>query len=272
MNSKIITLCADDFGLSAAISQSILHLVELQRLSAVSCMVNRPSFNEHVELLLNRQDNVQIGLHFNLTEGYFLSKPDKACFDLKELLLKTHLHLVKPSFIAREFNAQLDCYINKMGTLPDFIDGHQHVHQFPQIRQVILAVYEARLRAHGTWIRATYPIHTLPGQKVKSWVLARTGGRQLSCILKKRNIPHLPAFSGIYDFAPDADYRSLFRQCLARVPTGSLIMCHPGSGNASDDPIALARQNELAYFLSDTFVTDCQEFHVRLAAGPKSGQ
>ncbi|WP_267256490.1 ChbG/HpnK family deacetylase [Coxiella endosymbiont of Ornithodoros maritimus] len=40
---KSITLCANDYGYTAPVCQAILKLLDNQRLSAVSCIVNMPS-------------------------------------------------------------------------------------------------------------------------------------------------------------------------------------------------------------------------------------
>lgn len=267
---KKIVLCADDFGLNPAVSQGILKLVRQNRLSAVSCMTNMPDFNHQAKDLATLTNEVQIGLHFNLTEGYLLSEPETQCFSLKELLIKTHLHLIKPAFIAKEFNAQLDHFIQMMGRLPDFIDGHQHVHQFPDIRMVLLTVYEHRLRTYGTWIRSTYPAITLTQYRLKGNILAFTGGKRLKADLKKAAIPHHGSFSGVYDFAQETDYRLLFQQWLDLAPSDTLIMCHPGEESTHIDAIAHTRSVELNYFLSDEFLDDCQKHNIRLATGPKS--
>lgn len=268
--SKSIILCADDFGLSPGISQAILTLVRKQRLSAVSCMVGFPAFEHYAEELLACKQETQTGLHFNLTEGHLLSEPDRPCFTLNHLIFKTQLRLLSSSLITKELHAQLDLYVQTMGELPDFIDGHQHVHHFPQIREVLLQVYEQRLKQHGTTIRSTYPALTIPRYRFKAAVLAKTGGRHLSRELKKLNIPHNPVFSGVYDFSPSSDYRSLFRTWLQGVSSNTLIMCHPGED--THDEIAAARSEELRYFLSNDFLADCQNYGVSLATGPKSGK
>lgn len=263
-----IILCADDFGLNSGISQGILKLAHLKRLSAVSCMVNQPALRFYASELFALKDNLQIGLHFNLTEGHWVSEPDRPCFTLNELLVKTHLHLIKPALIAKEFNAQLDQYIQALDSLPDFIDGHQHVHQFPVIREVILDIYQQRLKENGTYIRSTWPAFTAPQFKFKAAVLAGTGGGALHRRLKRLAIPHNSFFSGVYDFAPESDYRSLFRKWLAQARNNTLIMCHPGEADSADDVIAHARQHELDYFLSEQYLEDCQEYLV-LTASPE---
>jgi predicted glycoside hydrolase/deacetylase ChbG (UPF0249 family) len=261
-DTKTIILCADDFGLNSGVSQGILKLAGMSRLSAVSCMVNLPGFAEYAPQLLALKNKVQIGLHFNLTEGTFLSIPNTPCFSLNELLIKTHLASVKLAFIAQEFKQQLAQFIQIMGRLPDFIDGHQHVHQLPRIRTVILDLYEQQLRQYGTFIRATYPASST---YFKAKILAFTGGKALSQALAKASIPHNSGFSGIYDFAPHTEYRALFREWLETATHNMLIMCHPGEECAEHDVIAPTRLIELNYFLSDEFIKDCQKHKVQLA-------
>ncbi|USQ14419.1 ChbG/HpnK family deacetylase [Legionella lytica] len=261
---KSIRLCADDFGLNPGVSQGILKLAKMGRLSAVSCMVNMPSFPAYAQELLALHEQVQIGLHFNLTEGNFLSMPDRPCFSLNELLIKSHLASIKLSFIAQEFKQQLAQFVHVMGKLPDFVDGHQHVHQFPRIRQVIVDLYDEQLRQHGTSIRSTYPTVDVKQYRLKAKILAFTGGRALRATLAKAAIPHNIFFSGIYDFAAHTDYRSLFRSWLHSISGPTLIMCHPGEHSNEPDVIAATRTIEMNYFSSNEFLHDCQEYGVAL--------
>lgn len=262
--AKTIVLCADDFGLNQGVSQGILKLARIGRLSAVSCMVNMPDFSVYAQELLALKNTVQIGLHFNLTEGTLLSIPGRPCFSLNELLIRTHLASIKLSFIAQEFKQQLEQFVQVMGCLPDFIDGHQHVHQFPRIRQVILDLYEQQLKHHGTFIRSTWPVISVTQYQFKAKILALTGGKALHAELIKASIPHNHYFCGVYDFAPDTNYRALFRSWLSSLSDNTLIMCHPGEGSREPDLIAPTRLIELNYFLSDEFMTDCNEYGIKL--------
>lgn len=261
---KRIALCADDFGLNPGVSQGILKLARDRRLSAVSCMVNRPAFAVYAQELLHLKAQVQIGLHFNLTEGNLLSVPSQRCFSLGELLLKTHLASINLTFIAQEFTAQLEQFVHTMGVFPDFIDGHQHVHQFPRIRQVILDLYERHLRQHTPYIRSTYPAISHKRYRFKAKMLALTGGKALHTALGKASIPHNVHFSGIYDFAAHTDYRRLFGEWLQLISEPTLIMCHPGEKCQEPDVIAPARLREMQYFASNEFMLDCKEYAVEL--------
>lgn len=258
-----IILCADDFGLNSGISEGILRLVRKGRLSAVSCIVNSADFIVHARDLLSLREHVKIGLHFNLTEGYFLSSPEKRCFNLNELLFKTHLGLIRLPFIIQELVAQLDQFAEAMQCLPDFIDGHQHVHQFPIIRKAVLAIYRQKLQGKGIFIRSTWPTLNTSQSRFKTKILGLTGGKTLRKKLTQLGIPSNYYFSGIYDFMPNRNYREIFRMWLSLARENTLIMCHPGD-SSSIDPIAPARLKELDYFLSDQFLYDCEEYHVHL--------
>lgn len=259
---KTITLCADDFGLSSSINHGILSLVSLKRLSAVSCMVNGPEFKTQAPQLIALKHQVQTGLHFNLTEGCLISDPNSQPFSLLNLLLKSHIGWINSSIIKKELHAQLDTYVQVMGDLPDFIDGHQHVHQFPKIRPIFLEVYQQRLRHKKTYIRSTFPMISLSQYQFKSLILKHSGGSSLKQDLQHLSIPHNSYFSGVYDFSEKSDYRALFKQWLALAPSNTLIMCHPGEGGC--DAIAKARAVELKYFKSDDFLSDCQNANVIL--------
>ena len=267
---KNITLCADDFGLNRGISQAIIKLAAKERISAVSCMVTHTDFLLHALELSELKSKVQIGLHFNLTEGNLLSRYDQTAFNLNYLLLKTHLRLLDQRLIVKEFLVQLKRFQEVMGFLPDFIDGHQHVHQLPGIRNIVLDIYEKHLRKYNITIRATYPAVSMEPYLFKSRVLALTGGKALKNSLKRRAIPHNDYFSGIYDFKKGSDYRSLFRQWLKLVPDNTLIMCHPGEHSDASDTISHARPHEFSYFFGDDFLIDCEEFGVTLNGKPKS--
>src|SRR5207253_5580574 len=99
-----------------------------------------------------------IGLHFNLTEGKPLSREYKKIQGdtfqpLYKVMMLAFMRSLSQPAIEAELHAQLDRFEEQMGYLPDHIDGHQHIHQFPVIRSAIAKVYDERLRANNTYIR-----------------------------------------------------------------------------------------------------------------------
>lgn len=268
---KRIILCADDYGQNLAISQAIIELLSEKNLSATSCLVTSPLWQNLVPRLEPLKNNVDIGLHFNLTQGKPLSKELPAFFTLKDLLIKTHLgKLDKRPFVA-ELNAQFDLFVNTVGQLPDFIDGHQHVHQFPIIRDAVFDVYDERLRemGHNYYIRSTFERSSLYRFKdvafLKQLAIQLTGGIKFKEELVKRKIPHNETFAGIYNFKDALSYARYFPRFLQQVNDSGLIMCHPALLSPEEAPeMANARHQEYLYLSSNHFLKQCREHDIKL--------
>ncbi|HEX7435724.1 MAG TPA: ChbG/HpnK family deacetylase [Caldimonas sp.] len=261
-----LALCADDFGSAPGISEAIVELVEAGRLNAVSCLANARHWSEGAPLLRGLAARVDIGLHFNLTEGRPLS-PDLARLwprlpALPRLIALAHLGALPREALGVEFEAQLEAFAGATGAVPSFADGHQHVHHLPGVRRIVLDAVE-RLRPMPG-VRNTG--HVLgPGFGLKRALIEATGGRCLLAQLVRRGIAHNAALTGVYDFA-EPDYRALMLRWLAQVPgEGALLFCHPGGApGAIDDPIGAARERERAYLCSDGFGADLHAAGVAL--------
>jgi predicted glycoside hydrolase/deacetylase ChbG (UPF0249 family) len=265
---KFITLCADDYGLNEAVSQGILHLLTMKRLTAVSCMTTSPDWPKHSAWLHPYRDHVDIGLHFNLTEGQPLSIKSSSIarresfFSLPSLMAKAYGRFLKVADVEHELILQLEQFIKCMQRLPDFIDGHQHIHHLPVIRAALLKVHEEYLRKHNSYVRISVQRQ---GGGLKPKILAFTGALILKQQLRKRSIPYNHAFSGIYPFDNANNYRDYFTRFLATAEKQELIMCHPGLSNPqSGDAIAVNRFQELNYLSSAAFKEDCDRYHIQL--------
>lgn len=261
---KAIVLCADDYGQAPSISEGILALLADKRISAASCMVNTESWPEYASKVIAFQHDADIGLHFNLTHGEPLSTEFKAKYkefsNLSTLIGKAYVGRLDKEVIAAELNAQLDAFSKAIGTLPRFLDGHQHVHQLPIIRDVMIETYNARLKQSKAYIRVVN-MHLSPFDLLsKKTLIYLTGSRQLKQLLEQNKIPHNHSFSGIYNFANAKQYHEHFRKFLREIESGGLIMCHPGKESSGDDEIAEARFLEFNYFLSEQFQQDCADY------------
>lgn len=266
---KHIILCADDYGQTHAISQAIVELLKSRHLTATSCMVTSPDWPLNSRFLIPYIDQIDIGLHFNLTEGKPLSAFHQGFISLPHLLFRSHLRRLSKKAIRAELHAQLDQFIENMGVLPDFIDGHQHVHQFPIIRDALLEIYDERLREHGSYLRCIYTPTDLCNVKgvgyLKKLILQWSGAIAFKKELIARNIPHNLSFSGVYSFDKASRYDVLFAAFLNDIQEGGLIMCHPGLEDVThEDAIRDSRSKEYAFIKSKQFVKLLDEHQVRL--------
>ncbi|MBC7958060.1 MAG: ChbG/HpnK family deacetylase [Cytophagales bacterium] len=264
---RVLTLCADDFGLSSGISRGIAMLARAQRLSAVSCITNAPHWREAAPLLRELPATVTVGLHFNLTEGQPLSRELAREWptlpSLPRLLLLSHLHQLPVAALRVEWQAQLDAFVQATGRAPQMVDGHQHVHHLPALRQVVLDGIAPM--APRPAVRNTARLLG-PGFAFKRFVIEHTGGRALKRELVRRGLRHNAALLGAYDFVT-TDYRRLMRQWLAEVPPeGGLLFCHPAEVADAGDAIGDARLREFAYLEGNAFAADLAEAKVTLGA------
>jgi predicted glycoside hydrolase/deacetylase ChbG (UPF0249 family) len=258
--ARRLAVCADDFGLAPAVSDGIAALAQQRRLTAISCLTPGPHWPAGARLLAGLPDTVERGLHFNLTEGAPASAELRAHWPqfpaLPRLIALAHLGRLPLPAIAAEFRTQWQRFVDATGSAPAFVDGHQHVHHLPGVRDLVLDA----LATAGTAVavRNTGRISG-PGFAFKRWVIARTGGAALLRQLQRGGLAHNAVLTGVHDFGV-ADYRRLVRGWLAALPPqGALLFCHPGAaGPVADasDAIAAARLREAAYLGSAAFADD----------------
>jgi predicted glycoside hydrolase/deacetylase ChbG (UPF0249 family) len=270
--TKRIVLCADDYGQAPEISKGIIYLIQHGRLTATSCMVNTPCWPEHAGWLAPYLTQIDLGLHFNLTEGLATSKVyqdthGQAFMPLTRLLVRSMLRNINQKAIQAELNAQIDLFQEATGMLPRYIDGHHHVHQFPVIRDALVHVYEKRLRKHGSYIRlVNEPLRWSDFVfDFKKLIIVGSGTVGLERMLNQKHIPHNSSFSGIYSFQKSQDYSQVFVTFLRKVGSGGIVMCHPGLPSTNPtDSIAAARYKEYKYLASGQFLEDCIDQGVKL--------
>lgn len=268
--TKHITLCADDYGQSAPISQAIIELVRAQRLTAVSCLITSQDSAVQAQLLKPYLGKIDIGLHFNLTEGQPLSSAYKKYYghtflSLPKMMLLAYSKRINLDVVTAECQAQIERFKAIYGCAPCFVDGHQHVHQFYGIHHSITQLYPTHLPA-STYLRLVNPVFYKANPRVfiKQLLIYLLGTKTFKQRLQNLHIPHNTSFAGMYHFA--GDYRCWFQYFLSKVGPQGLIMCHPScDGVAENDKIARARYQEYAYLMSDDFLIDVAAAGVNFA-------
>ncbi len=260
-----IWLCADDYGISPAVSSAIRDLIGKGRINATSVMVVAPSFHRSEAAALNalrvHGARAAIGLHLTLsapfrplTEG-FTPLADKAFPSHGMMLVRALLGRLDRKALESEIAAQIRMFGHEFGRAPDFIDGHQHVHIFPQVHDALFAV--ARKMAPTAWIRqcgrGDALIKRIGDPKGLVLDLLSKRFRERAAAL---GVNTNPAFAGTYAFNEGADFAALFPRFLDRLPDGGLVMCHPGIVDAELrrlDPLTTLREKEYAYFCGESF-------------------
>jgi predicted glycoside hydrolase/deacetylase ChbG (UPF0249 family) len=271
-----IWLCADDYGAAPGVSAAIRELISRRRINATSIMVASPHFdNEEAAALakLNSGEKLAaLGLHVTLTgpmrplSANFSPLRQGRFLPLNRMLRLATARRLPPEPLADEIEAQLKKFIDVFGRPPDFIDGHQHIQLFPQVRDAFLKIVAEP--APTAWVRQCgRPRRARRLQDHKALVLdiLSLGFRRRA---KKLGIAVNPAFAGSYAFTSRANYARLFPRFLSGLPDGGLIMCHPGVVDTELkglDSLTTLREQEFAYFGSDAFVQVLAEHNVALA-------
>lgn len=251
---KRITLCADDFGMHPAISEAIAILAQKQRIQATSALVTSPLCQQDVHRLDSSRHLIDIGLHLNFTEGHGISQPYRNGLPgLLPMLWRSHCRLLSPVLLTDEIRGQLDTFETLFGMTPDFIDGHQHVHHLPQVRQALLKVINER-QYSKLWLRSVSPMVSNVSP-LKSKVIEGSGANQLRTLIERSSYSTNTNFAGVYSLSEGESYEKLMRFWLKKLPDNSLIMCHPGLSiqhNGSIDH-AQARLQEFHFLNSERF-------------------
>lgn len=269
-----IVACVDDFGAHGSVNEAVFELAARGAISATSCLVGMAGCTPAAMRQLAAIDDLDVGLHLNLSEGEPVSASLRRHWPryprLAEVIARCHLGLVPVAAIRDECQAQLERFVALAGRPPDFVDGHQHVHHLPRVRSAWLPLARA---ARISYVRDTGRIAG-PGFAFKRAVIQRTGGRRLSRALASEGPAAAGPLFGVYDFAA-RDYRALVRGWLAQrvaVREPGLLFCHPARPAAAlaGDPIGAAREQEWRYLCSSAWSQDRASIGVVLARGAQA--
>lgn len=283
---RAVVLCADDYGISEGVSRGILRLAETGRISAASCMTNGPHWPEAGRALRASPAPIGVGLHLTLTWGAPLGPlPDVSLPDgrlpplghvLRAALLRRWSGAAAQARLRAEIARQLDAFADALGRPPDFVDGHQHVHVLPGIREALLQVLAGRNLAGRIWLRdPSDGLGAILARRLSAgkaaFVASLAGGFRRDAA--RAGMATNAGFSGFSPF--DGDPGREMRSHLERLGPRPLVMCHPGLADPAPDEIGDARGREYAYLSSPGFPALLESRGLSLApapAAPRSGQ
>lgn len=260
-NPPAIMLVADDYAMTEGVSRGIEELVTAGRLSATSAMTTSRHWPRHGRRIAALADRAAVGLHFNLTLGRPLTAmprlaPGGQLPPIARLTRAALTGAIDRAEIAAEARAQLEAFAEHFGALPDFVDGHQHVHALPGIRHGVLDALAAAYPGAKPLLRdpadSTARIIARRRAVSKSLVLAGLAAG-FGPTARRAGFPTNDGFAGVSDFATAATSGDF---AAARTATGSwpLVMCHPGYVDGeleAIDPLTTRRRAELDLLAGD---------------------
>ena len=264
-----IVVCADDYGLAEGVSGAIAELIMARRLSATSCMVTRPGWRNAAAALrvVVAHAPADVGLHLTLTDHAPLSAAARRALGqrmpaLGALLPRALLRRLPAAALRDEVRAQFDRFEEEWGAPPDYVDGHQHVHLLPGVREAVVDEVLRRATPGRMWVRDCVEAPAAIVQRgvgaTKAAVLDLLGMR-LRSLLRAAGIPANQGFSGLHDFTATTPFGARMRRFLAHPGPHPLVHVHPGRVDAelrACDSLTDPRERELAYLASAEFAAD----------------
>ncbi len=254
-----LILSADDFGLDEGIDAAVLDLALRGRLTATSCLTLSPRWNDAARSLTpSVRERIDVGLHLDFTEF-------GAAMPWPTLVMTSYVRQLRAGDVSRRIALQLDAFETATGTPPDYVDGHRHIHQLPQIRSALLRELERRYGDSRPWIRLSRPAS---GSGFKGAVIDLLGGVGLAREAERAGFRCTKRLLGVYGFDLAADdYTLKVKAWLAQARRFDALMVHVAQHAPPADPIGAARLAEYAALNSDGFATALAEAGVRLARG-----
>ncbi|MFY1903379.1 ChbG/HpnK family deacetylase [Achromobacter xylosoxidans] len=243
--TKRIVVCGDDFGMNADIDEGMIALAGMRRLSAISCLSLGPTFVANAPRLALM--DADLGLHVNLTER--LGDGDADLPSLSRLILRAYTGRLDAAWVDLHLARQFDAFEAAFGRAPDYVDGHQHVHQLPVVRDRLLLALKQRYGAHRPWLRQTAPgmLCGIPlKESIKARIIGALGAAELGRRADREGLRANRRLLGVYGFdGGRRRYADLLQNWLFNARDGDLLMCHPAKDARGGG--AMARQRRAEY-------------------------
>jgi predicted glycoside hydrolase/deacetylase ChbG (UPF0249 family) len=254
-----LTVGIDDFGLHEGVNTAALELALAGRATAISCLVGAPSWRRGVPRLREVDPRaVDIGLHLDLTQFPLHAPP---C-GLPRLVAAALSGRLDGWALRDEVRRQLDAFEYALGRSPSHVDGHQHVHQLPQVREALVAVLLER--SVRPWLRETR--RSAGEARWKPWLIERLGADGLRRLARAGGFPQNAHLLGVYGFSGGAaSYEAHLARWLHEARPGDLLMCHASTACDAPDPIIAARRNEHRMLSSAWFTEQLQKESLTIA-------
>jgi len=269
--TRSIRLIADDYGLAPGVSKAILDLIGRGRLTGTSCMTGFPEWEQESQRIRPFRKRAAIGLHLTLTDqvavtGLSSLAPEGRLPPLGPLALPIRRGRFDARDVHAELDAQYDRFIEALGSPPDFIDGHQHVHFLPVVRGWLLSRFATA--ADKPALRGAPALVGLDAAAKIAAIAALAAG--FNKAMQGAGFAVMTPLSGIYDWRQPEKFAPTLKAALASLPEQGLFMCHPGHVDETlraRDVMQGAREVEYAFLASEDFGNSLERAEVRIMDG-----
>jgi len=256
-----IAICGDDFGMNDAVDRGMVELAGAGRLGGVGCLTQGPSFARRAGEL-GRLD-VELGVHLDLADAV----PGAGA--LPALVARCYLGAVDRERVRQALRAQFDAFERTFGRAPDYVDGHRHIHQLPQVRDSLFELLQRRYANDPPALRCTRP-GVLAGtpwrHRAKAGVIAALGARPCAAAAAARGWTMNRRMLGVYDFrGGERTYLRLLQGWLRRAREGDLLLCHPAAFAQEGDALGAQRLAEFRVLASDALPLLLETYGLRIA-------
>ncbi|MBI4847184.1 MAG: ChbG/HpnK family deacetylase [Nitrospirae bacterium] len=143
--SKILIVNADDFGLALPVNRGIVKCFKEGIVTSTSLLSNGSAFDDAVDLA--KSDGLNVGIHLTLMDGISVAEVGRvrSLTDGSGNFFKDYASFSKRYFSSKislkeveaEFRAQIEKFL-AAGLKPSHINGHNHVHMFPAITDIVI--------------------------------------------------------------------------------------------------------------------------------------
>lgn len=231
-----LTLVADDYGIAPGVNRAIRKLIASEKIDGTSCMTLFSDWPVEAAGLKALCDSryAEAGLHLTLTDfnpmsGRNAFGQNRRMPSVDELIKASFRGRIDAASVERELDAQFAAFVEAMGGLPSYIDGHQHVHFLPVVRRW-LSRRAALLSEYGKlpWLRGAPSVLAAPGIKIKAKtavVAAIAVG--FGAAMRKSGYSVRGPLLGFYDWTHPEEFEPMLRSQIERGSYG-IMMCHPG--------------------------------------------
>ncbi|KAM9858794.1 carbohydrate deacetylase isoform 1-T4 [Aulostomus maculatus] len=245
----MLVVTGDDFGYCPRRNQGIVDCFQAGGISNVSLLVNASAAKEAADLA--KRHSIPIGLHANLSEGIPVSPSLRQASTLVNQQGFLHgkmgfrqaleRHQLSMEQVELELRAQVRLFRELTGHLPHHMDGHQHVHVLPEVREVFAQVL-SDISIPYTRIPVEPGLHScpwLPAHLQRFYTQVEKDALDSIPVFTRYGIRWPDAYLGLTTMGPNMSISNLqraLRHALAIEPSGT-TSC---SASSSDQPVVTA--------------------------------